>query len=440
MSTYMLNVLNTYTGADRNCYVGARHLREVLHRLENKYGSSRHYSGSRQDDYAMARHINETFTRAEVSEIHYKVAEELPKKGRPRWATNKQSADAVQTSSIATELVEMRRQVAAAQAAANMAIATPHHAPPVPNGHSYAEDYVTCEEFNEHEQAQTEAFSKVRDDINHVRGQFVALTVAIQSIEAAKPTIVQVQPINAPAIDLGLQHYRLPLLIKAVQARKAGNKPLNFWLYGPAGTGKSMGAAAVAKAFGLEYAENGKMLDKTEIEGYRDGYGVYHSTQFRDAYENGKLYCGDEIDGWSDEATLAMNNALASGRYAFKDKTVTRHPNFIFIGTANTVGKGGTVEYGSRFQHDAAFLDRFAFVEWPHDNSLEDACCDNKDWLARVRHVRARLARSDVRNHLVTMRASIDGAALLAVGISQTEVEEMTLRKGLSDDLWAKIN
>lgn len=419
----------------------ARHIRHMAVHLDKIY--SRYPLPAATLDINVIIEYVERYSPGEIMNVNNKLKDmynsgELSKRGRPPLSPNRERAPTIDSDS-AEELRRLQELVADLEENH----ATPHNEPEVKSNGVHHEqvtaDYLTRNEFAQHERFQTDAFSLVRKDIASLIEANNSLSNDIRKLEAAKPLIVHVQPVNAPVIDLGTQHYRLPLLIKAATARRAGNKPLNFWLYGPAGTGKSIAAAMVAKAFGLDYAENGKMLDKTELLGYRDGYGVFHPTQFYHAYKDGKLYCGDEIDGWSDEATLALNNALANGRAEFAGELVDRHPNFIFIGTANTVGKGGTIEYSSRFQHDAAFLDRFVSFAWPHDNALEDACCDNKEWLARVRYVRDRLQNSDIRNHMITMRASIDGAALLAAGIEQSEVEEMTLRKGLSEDFWGRI-
>lgn len=434
MSSYALNVLNTYYNTPRTAYVGTRHLREVLHRLEQLYGVN--YHGSRQDDYEMLSHINSYYTREQVAPIHYKVANELPKKGRPRWATNKERAPSVDNLDELRRLQEMVSQYK--KAAETVREAVPQQTNGVDHSTPTAavdlSAYLTRSEFATHERAQTDAFVRVRSDIDGLQDQ-------INAFEAAKPTLIHIQPTNLdkPAIDLGLQHFVFPDLIMSLQARQFNGLPLNAWLYGPAGTGKSKACETAIKAFGKQFYGNGKTLDKIELLGYKDGYGTYHRTQFRDAFEHGHGYCADEIDSWSPEATTALQGALAGDWAAFPDGMVKRHPDFIFIAAGNTTGKGATIEYVGRMQQDAAFLDRFAFLEWPHDDTLEDAIISNKDWLAYVRKVRSRLATSDIRNHLVTMRASINGEALLAAGMAWDKTVNMCLRKGLPQNNWDKI-
>jgi hypothetical protein len=264
----------------------------------------------------------------------------------------------------------------------------------------------------------------------------------INALHKDKPTIVHIQPVNPelPAIDMGLQHCSFPDLLLGLQARQFNGLPLNAWLYGPAGTGKSKACEAAIRALGLEFRGNGKTIDKMEVMGYTDGYGKYHTTPFREAYEHGHGYCADEIDSWSPEATVALQGALAGDWAAFADGMVKRHPKFLFIAAGNTTGKGATIEYVGRMQQDAAFLDRFYMLDWPHDNGLENALVTHKDWLAYVRKVRDNLARQpEIRNHLVTMRASIHGEALLAAGMTWDKTINMCLRKGLPAASWDKI-
>jgi len=66
-------------------------------------------------------------------------------------------------------------------------------------------------------------------------------------------------------------------------------------------------------------------------------------------------------------------------------------------------------------------------------------CNGNHDWLSRVRYVRRKVIQNKIKGHLVTPRATIFGAGLLASGFSLEEVYEMTLKKGMSDDQWRQL-
>lgn len=287
--------------------------------------------------------------------------------------------------------------------------------------------------FDNHDNQQANDIARLEQSIAVTDGAVKLAFEKINLIQDNRPTVVHIAPINAPTIDMGVQHCTFPTLCKYAAAG------VHIWLYGPAGTGKSKACENMAKALGREFRTDGKLSEDVHLMGYKDAHSFYNSTQFRDAYENGHVYCADEIDGWLPDALIALNNALANGHCSFRDKIVTMHPNFLFIGAANTTGKGGTIEYVARFQHDAAFLDRFVTLEFPHDDGLENHLVSNTEWLNRVRHVRNRLSNSTIKNHLITMRASIFGQRLIAAGIDQEQVEKSTLRKGLTDAQWAMI-
>ena len=80
---------------------------------------------------------------------------------------------------------------------------------------------------------------------------------------------------------------------------------------------------------------------------------------------------------------------------------------------------------------DAATLDRFAFLDWPYDEALERQLAGNLEWTRRVQSVRASVAQLSMR-HVVSPRASIMGAKLIASGMPQQQVENLTIWKGLS--------
>jgi len=60
------------------------------------------------------------------------------------------------------------------------------------------------------------------------------------------------------------------------------------------------------------------------------------------------------------------------------------------------------------------------------------------EWFARVRSVRSAIADLGIR-HIVSPRATLNGAKLFAVGIGRKHVEELALWKGLDVDSRAKV-
>ena len=58
---------------------------------------------------------------------------------------------------------------------------------------------------------------------------------------------------------------------------------------------------------------------------------------------------------------------------------VKRHPKFICIGAGNTYGTGPDRVYVGRQELDGASLDRFDFLEWAYDETLERFIVDSID-------------------------------------------------------------
>ena len=230
------------------------------------------------------------------------------------------------------------------------------------------------------------------------------------------------------------QHKMFKLLLQCVAAR------VNPWIAGPAASGKTTAAQNVAKALGLKFAEIGKlgMGDEIRLLGAIYANGNYVRTPFRDIFEHGGVFLLDEWDGSDASISLVLNAALANGCMSFPDGMVERHPDCIIIVCANTFGNGATQEYVGRMRQDAAFLSRFAFIGWDYDADLEMATGPNPEWTKRVQALRARVAERGLRV-LVTPRATYHGARLLAAGIPQDVVEQMTIKQGMTNEQWAQI-
>jgi midasin (ATPase involved in ribosome maturation) len=227
----------------------------------------------------------------------------------------------------------------------------------------------------------------------------------------------------------GLQHYRTENVIR----KCALNHPV--MMVGPAGCGKTTIGQQAAKALNLPFYITSTINDTHELTGFIDGYGKYHSTPFRTAFEFGGVWLADEIDAWDASALLAANAALANGYATFPDRNapIPRSPSFRMVATANTFGTGADRVYIGRNELDAASLDRFAFVTVDYDLNLERAFCNgNIKWLEHVWQLRKRIAEKNIR-HVVSTRAIIMGSAALASGDDWKEVEESYLFKGMSE-------
>lgn len=226
----------------------------------------------------------------------------------------------------------------------------------------------------------------------------------------------------------GPVHYRTELVIKIA------SRAHPIMLVGPAGCGKTSIGKSVATALSLPFYITSTINETHELSGFIDGYGNYHATPFRSAFEHGGVWVADEIDAWDASALLAANSALANGYAVFPDKPapVNRHNSFRMIATANTFGSGADRLYIGRNELDAASLDRFATINVDYDLTLEQLFSNgNQRWLERVWEVRKRVTEKKIR-HVVSSRAILMGVDALANGVAWKEVEEIYLFKGMS--------
>lgn len=269
----------------------------------------------------------------------------------------------------------------------------------------------------------------VEEIFDHIRP---AIEKALSNVSTIKIEMTS----NGVAVgeSTGHHHPSYATLCRALSCRSADGFFPNVWIAGPAGSGKTHAARSFAKAAGLEFFYNGALRDAFELLGYMDASGVYHTTPFRQAYEHGGVYLFDEVDGSDNAALLALNGALANGIAAFPNGMIERHPDCRIIATGNTWGLGATSDYVGRGKIDAAFLDRFGVrLSWDYDVALEVAISGNADFARRVQSARER-ARAAGLKVLITPRASIAGAALIAAGFTHDEAAGMTYLANLSND------
>lgn len=244
--------------------------------------------------------------------------------------------------------------------------------------------------------------------------------------------------------DVGVVHKRFPLLLSMCQARDKDGLVPPIYLYGPAGTGKTTTARKIAEALNLPFYYNGAIGNAYELSGFIDAGGTYRETPFYKAYSGGGVYLFDELDSSMPGAVLAFNAALANGHAAFPVGNVERHKDCIILAAGNTCMRGDGNSSGfQRIKQDAAFRDRFTYLEWPIDDALEGAIAaaygDEWDWLATVRRFRRNAERAGIRDFEVTPRAVDRGLAMLKAGIDIHDVIECCVRKGLNAEAWAKV-
>lgn len=237
---------------------------------------------------------------------------------------------------------------------------------------------------------------------------------------------------KAPKVTIKVSHKALPTVLQMVVA---GVSP---FLVGPAGSGKTTLAEQVATALGRKFYMAARVTSEFKLVGFANAQGQTVRTQFREAYEHGGVFLFDEVDASDPDALTAFNAALANGLGDFPDGMIKRHPDFVAIAAGNTYGRGADRQYVGRNQLDAATLDRFVVLDVDYDEQLELELAGNAEWVGYVQSIRRAINDEKVR-HIVSPRASIYGAKLLAQGLERSVVEDATIWKGLPEEARSRV-
>lgn len=291
----------------------------------------------------------------------------------------------------------------------------------------------------------------------------VARIVAEGIAKASLPRRVEVVQIDGSKRDVGVQHTHFDALLRVVACR------INAWLVGPAGSGKTSAGKAVADALGLKfYAKSvGPQTTESSLLGYKNvTTGEFVTTQLREAYENGGVFLLDEVDAGNPAVLVVINSLLANGHTAFPDAVVEKHPDFVLLAGANTIGQGADRQYVGRQQIDAATLDRFAFMGWECDPAIEAAatgvpfhCFDGlprpkarvfhdgknadglcEEFVKKTTKIRLAIMRlGDGVRMIVGHRANESGCKLIRAGWSVEDVLDACVWKGCPRDTRAKV-
>ena len=241
--------------------------------------------------------------------------------------------------------------------------------------------------------------------------------------------ILQIKHADSKALtDVGLQHCQFEQILKSLSAR------VPIALVGPAGSGKTTIVYNASKALNLAFASQSVSAQSTVFDffGYKDANGKYVSTLFREKYEKGGVFLLDEFDAGNPNVLAALNQATANSVTSFPDKMIEKHKDFVVVMAGNTFGGGGTLDYVGRNKIDAATLDRFAFIYVDYDETLESQLATNEDWCKRVQYLRKVATEKRIRT-IISPRATFNGEKLLAAGLDEKEVLEMTIFKGMSE-------
>jgi len=317
----------------------------------------------------------------------------------------------------------------------------------------------TAEDTNDTARAQQQA-QRAMDEALQARAQAVAEAEAREAAEAAQAAaeadaavarqeakdadgkVIEIKLPDGKAITLDGKHHTFPKLAQLVAAG------IPVMLVGPAGGGKTEACRSLALDLDHKFypLSLGPQTTQASLFGYTDATGQYVRTPFRDAFEHGGLILLDEFDRCNERVSVTLNAAVAQRYCSFPDGTVTAHVDCLIVAAANTTGHGADRQYVSARQQDAATLDRFAVLDWQYDESFETMLTLAQgldealalDWLKTVRAVRVRVAELALR-YLISPRASIHGAKLMAAGADRSLAEDTILYRGWNAEDRAKV-
>lgn len=220
---------------------------------------------------------------------------------------------------------------------------------------------------------------------------------------------------------------------------------LNLYLVGPAGSGKTTIAEQIAQALQVPYycMSVGLQTSKADFLGYIDAHGKTVRTLWREAYEKGGVFLVDEIDSGNSNVLTVINAATANNVCAFPDGMIQKHKDFICLAAANTYGKGQDRVYVGRNQLDGATLNRFVPVDVSYDEDLEKAAAlaiypEAGHYVETVQNFRRQVERHKLRI-IISPRASIYGARMLAAGFDEKTAAELTMFAGLTAEDKARL-
>lgn len=207
------------------------------------------------------------------------------------------------------------------------------------------------------------------------------------------------------------------------------NQGLGF--FGPAGTGKTYTVYQIAEHMQVSCYLQGKVSHPSELSGFVDAMGNYHTTPLRTAFENGGILLIDEFDSWDSDVVVAINSAIASRKFSFADgKEIAAHEDLMFVFTANTQF-GGCVNGYERSPMDISTINRAIWFKIDYDFELESELYGRE--LANF----AKNAREVLNNEnvigIISMRNMAAYNNMIAAGFSKQDAIRYGLLSTIND-------
>lgn len=262
----------------------------------------------------------------------------------------------------------------------------------------------------------------------------------LYEINKSANKIMNVKINDSPVVKL--EQEAVPYLGRMIINAK---QKINTLLVGPAGSGKTFSAGQLAKALNLKFGHLNLTAGASEtwLFGRQTPNGFIEG-KFSELYRTGGVFLADEIDAADANLMLSINTAIAneSSYNPINGETIPRHKDFVFVGAANTYGKGGDHKYTGRSRLDAATLDRFVMIAVDYNRKVEEALCCDDNLRTVLWRMRDKLVELQAQEFISSRCMQI--AYLQWVGgISIEEIlESITLSwpKDIKDEVMKNIN
>lgn len=207
------------------------------------------------------------------------------------------------------------------------------------------------------------------------------------------------------------------------------NQGLGF--FGPAGTGKTYTVYQIAEYMQVSCYLQGKVSHPSELSGFVDAMGNYHTTPLRTAFENGGILLIDEFDSWDADVVVAINSAIASRKFAFADgKEIAAHEDLMFVFTANTQF-GGCVNGYERSPMDISTINRAIWFKIDYDFNLESELY-GRELANFAKNAREVLTNENVIG-IISMRNMAAYNNMIAAGFSKQDAIRYGLLSTIND-------